>query len=196
MNLNLSHMQKGLTAKWARHFLTIALLWGVATPIVSVRAAQEPQMPGMQMPPGQTATEHPSMKKPAARAFPRFRQAQRDAHEKLFTLEEAQEIAREKNPTLRQAEAGIKAARAREQQAGLLPNPVVGYSGDEIRGGETGGGKQGFFVEQRIIMGGKLDKARAVFAKEASPGFAPYISMVSGFSLAMSMTSGTAICMR
>jgi len=55
-----------------------------------------------------------------AHALLRFGQAQRDAHEKLFTMGEAQEIARAKNPTLRQAEAGIKAARAREQQAGLL----------------------------------------------------------------------------
>jgi cobalt-zinc-cadmium efflux system outer membrane protein len=69
---------------------------------------------------------------------------------------------------LREAEAGIRAARAREQQSGLLPNPVVGYSGDEIRGGETGGGKEGFFVEQRIVTGGKLSKARAVFAKDTS----------------------------
>ena len=169
MNLNLRHMPKGLSAKWGRNFLTIALLFGVGTPIVSVRAtAQEPQMPEMQMPAGQNAMQHPAMKKPAAHAVPRFGQAQRDAREKLFTLEEAQEIARAKNPTLRQAEAGIKAARAREQQAGLLPNPIVGYSGDEIRGGETGGGKQGFFVEQRIVMGGKLGKAQAVFAKDTS----------------------------
>src|SRR5256885_8938901 len=168
MNLKQSHMPKGLATKWGRNFLTIALLLGVGTPIVSTLAAQEPQMPEMQMPAEQNATQHHAMKKPAAHTLPRFGQVQRDAREKLFTLEEAQEIARAKNPTLRQAEAGIKAARAREQQAGLLPNPIVGYSGDEIRGGGTGGGKQGFFVEQRIVMGGKLDKARAVFAKDTS----------------------------
>src|SRR5256885_5734506 len=169
MNLNLRHMPKGLTANCGRHFLTVVLLLGAGTPIVSVRAAaQEPQMPEMQMPAERNATQHPAMKKPAARTLPRFGQAQRDAREKLFTLEEAQEIARAKNPTLRQAEAGIKAARALEQQAGLLPNPIVGYNGDEIRGGETGGGKQGFFVEQRIVMGGKLGKARAGLAKATS----------------------------
>src|SRR6266704_6985790 len=102
MNLNLRHMPKDLAAKWGRHFLTIALLFGVSTLIVSTRAtAQEPQMPEMQMPTGRDATQHPAMKKPAAHALPRLGQAQRDAHEKLFTLEEAQEIAREKNPTLR-----------------------------------------------------------------------------------------------
>src|SRR5256885_11854889 len=168
MNLKQSHMPKGLATKWGRNFLTIALLLGVGTPIVSTVVAQEPQMPEMQMPTGRDATQHPAMKKAAAHALPRFGQAQRDVREKLFTLEEAQEIARAKNPTLRQAEAGIKAARALEQQAGLLPNPIVGYNGDEIRGGETGGGKQGFFVEQRIVMGGKLGKARAVFAKDTA----------------------------
>src|SRR5882672_5817912 len=168
MNLNLRHMPKGLAANCGRHFLRLALLLGVGTPIVSILAAQEPQMPEMQMPTERNPMQHPAMKKPAAHALPRFGQAQLDAREKLFTLEEAQEVARAKNPTLRQAEAGIKAARAREQQAGLLPNPIVGYTGDEIRGGGTGGGKQGFFVEQRIVMGGKLGKARAVFAKDTS----------------------------
>ena len=64
----------------------------------------------------------------------------------LVTLEQVEKIAREMNPTLRQAEAEIRAAKARQQQAGLYPNPTVGYTGDEIRGGSVGGGKQGFFV--------------------------------------------------
>jgi len=100
--------------------------------------------------------------------FPRFGEAQKNSNQKLFTLEDAQLIAREKNPTLRQAEAGIRAAKARQQQAGFLPNPIVGYSGDEIRGGSVGGGKQGFFIEQRVITGGKLGKSRDVFSKETS----------------------------
>ncbi len=50
---------------------------------------------------------------------------------------------------------------------GLYPNPSVGYAGDEIRGGSVGGGKQGFFVQQTIVMGGKLGKSRAVFGAEA-----------------------------
>ncbi len=131
---------------------------------VAAAIAQEPSMPGMQMPPNKAATQHHMA--PRALELPRFGQAQKDNHEKLFTLDEAQQIARQKNPTLRQAEAGIRAAKARGQQAGLLPNPIVGYNGDEIRGGEAGGGKQGFFIEQRIVTGGKLNKAKAVFAKE------------------------------
>src|SRR4029077_17551704 len=70
------------------------------------------------------------------------------------------------NPTLRQAEAEIRATKARQQQAGLYPNPTVGYTGDEIRGGSVGGGKQGFFVQQTIVTGGKLRLSRDIFGKE------------------------------
>ena len=42
----------------------------------------------------------------------------------------------------------------------LYPNPTVGYTGDEIRGGSVGGGKQGFFVQQTIVTGGKLAQPR------------------------------------
>jgi len=125
-------------------------------------------MPGMQMPAQQSETHHHGDTQSSGAEFPRFGHAQIGAEQKLFTLEDAQLIAREKNPTLRQAEAGIRAAKARQQQAGLLPNPIVGYSGDEIRGGAEGGGKQGFFIEQRIVTAGKLGKSRDVFTKEVS----------------------------
>src|SRR5258708_15679086 len=93
--------------------------------------------------------------------------AQTNAQGKLVTLEEVQKIARDMNPTMRQAEAQIHAARARQQQAGLYPNPTVGYAGNEIRGGSFGGGEQGFFVQQTLVTAGKLKLGRDVFAKEA-----------------------------
>jgi len=130
--------------------------------------AQEQTMPGMQMPSAQNEIHRHRAAKPGDADYPRFGQAQKEPGRKLFTLEDAQQVARAKNPTLRQAEAGIRAAKARQQQAGLLPNPVVGYSADEIRGGAEGGGKQGFFVEQRVVTGGKLARSRDVFAKETS----------------------------
>src|SRR5580692_1395591 len=83
--------------------------------------------------------------------YPRLGRAQENAGGALVTLEQAQKLAEETNPTLRQAEAEIRAARARQQQIGLYPNPSVGYAGDEIRGGSVGGGKQGFFVQQTIV---------------------------------------------
>ena len=104
--------------------------------------------------------------KPVQPLFPRMGRAQEQAQGKLFTLEDAQRLAAESNPTLRQAEAEIRAAKARTQQAGLYPNPSVGYTGDEIRGGSFSGGKQGFFLEQTIVTGGKLGKSRSVFEQE------------------------------
>jgi cobalt-zinc-cadmium efflux system outer membrane protein len=42
----------------------------------------------------------------------------------------------------------------------------VAYTGDEIRGGSVGGGKQGFFVQQTVVTGGKLRLSREVFGRE------------------------------
>ena len=100
--------------------------------------------------------------------FPRLGRDQQNAKGPLFSLDQALKSASENNPTYRQAEAGVRAARGRAQQAGLYPNPSVGYSGDEIRGGEIHGGKQGFFVEQRIITGGKLSRTRQLMNKDTS----------------------------
>jgi cobalt-zinc-cadmium efflux system outer membrane protein len=104
---------------------------------------------------------------PAEPVYPRMGRAQEQAQGKLFTLDEAQRLATESNPTLRQAEAEIRAAKARTQQAGLYPNPTIGYTGDEIRGGSINGGKQGFFAQQAIVTGGKLSKSRSVFEQES-----------------------------
>jgi outer membrane protein, heavy metal efflux system len=98
--------------------------------------------------------------------FPQMGHAQEQAQSKLLTLDDARRIAAESNPTLRQAEAEIRAAKARTQQAGLYPNPSIGYTGDEIRGGSNNGGKQGFFIEQSIVTGGRLAKSRTVFEQE------------------------------
>ena len=98
--------------------------------------------------------------------YPELGRAQLNSTSPLVTLEQVQSIARQNNPTLRQAEAEIRAAKARQQQAGLYPNPIVGYTGDEIRGGSIGGGKQGLFAEQTIVTGGKLARSRDVYTKE------------------------------
>jgi outer membrane protein, heavy metal efflux system len=41
-------------------------------------------------------------------------------------------MALEHNPTLGQAEAAVRAAEGRRLQAGLYPNPIVGYQGEEL----------------------------------------------------------------
>jgi len=84
-----------------------------------------------------------------------------------LSLFELERIATQNNPTLKQAEANVQAARGRVRQAGLYPNPTVGYTGDEISPGPIiRGGEHGFFVDQRIVLGGKLGKNRQVFSHE------------------------------
>jgi len=87
---------------------------------------------------------------------------------RTLRLEDLEQMALAGNPTLAQTEANLRVSAARVQQAGLYPNPTVGYYGDEIRGGSTGGGKHGGFVSQTIILGGKLRAARRVAELEAS----------------------------
>lgn len=126
--------------------------------------AQTPSMAG----PAQMPMQHEHGGIPIVQPeFPQMGRAQHQAGAQLVTLEQAEKMATETNPTLRQAEAEIRAAKARQQQAGLYPNPSIGYTGDEIRGGSFSGGKQGFFVEQTIVTGGKLGKSREVFGADS-----------------------------
>lgn len=89
-----------------------------------------------------------------------------DPDPKTVSVEELQEMALRNNPTLAQATANIRSAEARKQQAGLYPNPIVGYQGEQIRGGFYRGGEQGFFVQQDIVMGGKLGLNRKILEPE------------------------------
>ncbi len=84
-------------------------------------------------------------------------------------LEELEQMALKNNPTLAQAEAAIRAAEGRRKQAGLWPNPVIGYDGDGIafndlvrpyRSGHYA------FVEQNIVTFGKLGKSKQIAARE------------------------------
>ncbi len=77
-------------------------------------------------------------------------------------LEDLERIALANNPTLPQAQANLRIAEGLARQSGLYPNPTVGYYGDEIRGGYLGGGKQGGYLSQTIVLGGKLGAARRV----------------------------------
>jgi len=98
--------------------------------------------------------------------FPRPGDSQRVAPGPVYQLEDLERMATAHNPTLGQADRAVDAARGRERQSALYPNPTAGYEGEEIRGGVYGGGEQGFFVEQPIILGGKLGLNRKVGAGE------------------------------
>jgi cobalt-zinc-cadmium efflux system outer membrane protein len=82
-----------------------------------------------------------------------------------LTLADLEGIAFQNNPTLAAATARIDSARGRQDQAGLYPNPVIGYHATEI--GNLGtAGQQGGFVSQRFITGGKLRLDQAIAGKE------------------------------
>jgi len=85
-----------------------------------------------------------------------------------LSLERLEQMALERNPTLRQAQAELDAARGRARQAGAFPNPIVGYTAEEVSGGAViRGGEHGAFIEQQIPLGGKLARSRTIFDREA-----------------------------
>src|SRR6266498_531713 len=86
--------------------------------------------------------------------------------QKMVTMDELQQMALQNNPTFAQSAANIQAAEGRKKQSGLYPNPSVGYQGEQIRGGSFHGGEQGFFVQQDIVLGGKLGLNRRIFDQE------------------------------
>jgi len=150
--------------------LLISILFLALSQLLAQTSEQQ-QMSGMQMPmpeppPKQNppAQQMPGMQTPMP-AQPDQPNAQQPAGPK-WTLEQLQQIAVEHNPTLKQAQAEIRAAEGRNRQAGMYPNPTVGYNGEERRGGSFRGGEQGGFVQQDIVLGGKLGAAQRVFEQE------------------------------
>jgi outer membrane protein, heavy metal efflux system len=85
---------------------------------------------------------------------------------RAMTLEEFEALALKNNPTLKEAQAIVRSSAGFARQAGLWPNPSVGYQGEEIRGGSFHGGEQGAFVQQNIVLGGKLGLRRNVFEQQ------------------------------
>lgn len=103
----------------------------------------------------------------SAQSAPLAPQAAAPAAGGAVTLESLEQLAVQHNPTLAQAAAKVEAAQGRAVQAGLYPNPTVGYSGEEM-GNEGTAGEQGGFVDQLVVTGGKLRLARRKFAQEVT----------------------------
>ena len=87
----------------------------------------------------------------------------------VLTLADVERMAIQNNPTLAQAEAAIRAAQGRRKQAGLFPNPIVGYQGEEFAFRAFKEKSEHFgFIEQTIPLGGKLTKSRRIFEREVA----------------------------
>src|SRR5262247_597339 len=87
--------------------------------------------------------------------------------EPALRLEDLERMALQNNPTVGQAEAAVRAAEGRRAQAGLMPNPIVGYLGDELSARAFDQKSEHYvFAEQEVPLGGKLKKSRDIFARE------------------------------
>ena len=82
-----------------------------------------------------------------------------------LTRADLEGMAFQNNPTLAAAAARMNVARGKQLQAGLYPNPVIGYHGVEM-GLRGTSGQQGAFISQRFITGGKLGLDQAIAGKE------------------------------
>ncbi len=87
------------------------------------------------------------------------------ADEPSLALADLERLALQFNPTLAQAAMAVKAAQGDYVQAGLYPNPVAAYVGDEING-DGSAGLQGGGFSQEIVTAGKRRLGQAVASRE------------------------------
>jgi cobalt-zinc-cadmium efflux system outer membrane protein len=88
------------------------------------------------------------------------------ANKPAMQLNQFEQFALASNPTLQQANALVRQSAGQARQVGLLPNPSVGYQGEQIRGGSYGGGEQGAFVQQTFALGRKLGLRRDIYEQQ------------------------------
>lgn len=87
------------------------------------------------------------------------------SQEPTHSLESLIETAKQSHPQISEASAQIDVAQGLWAQAGLGPNPLVGFSGQQL--GSNGQAEQiGLLVEQRLLRGGKLSLSQMVAARE------------------------------
>lgn len=77
------------------------------------------------------------------------------APESILTLDDLEATALANSPAVQQASSQVAAARGEWLQVGLPPNPVVGYSGQQLGSGGQAE-QQGVYLGQTFITGKKL----------------------------------------
>jgi cobalt-zinc-cadmium efflux system outer membrane protein len=89
-------------------------------------------------------------------------------------------------PSLRRAGYQVDIAAGRVTQAGLYPNPSFAFDAEAI-GSEVGsGGETIYRIEQEIVLGGKLSKARSVAESDRLAAQAEFVA--AEFALASQVT--------
>lgn len=82
-----------------------------------------------------------------------------------MTLADLEGMALQNNPVIGEASARVAAAQGNWEQVGLRPNPVIGYSGQQL--GSGGAAEQnGGYIGQEFVRGNKLGLNQEVAAWE------------------------------
>jgi cobalt-zinc-cadmium efflux system outer membrane protein len=106
---------------------------------------------------------------PLAPRLPDVPKAELPDSGKPYTLGELQDLALRNNPAIRRAAAAADAAYGASVQAGLYPNPNVGWQADQMQPGNKPNnnmGQQGAYIQQLIKTCGKLSLAKAAAGME------------------------------
>ena len=85
----------------------------------------------------------------------------------FLRLEDLERRALSANPTVAQAEAIARSVAGRQRQVSLYPNPIVGYSADDVAAREPGRSRHFVWVQQSIITSGKRGLVQRAVAQEA-----------------------------
>jgi len=106
------------------------------------------------------------------------------ASQPAYQLDELLALATSNNPTLVQARLHISAELGKALQAGLYPNPVLSYEGEQIfldiEGNKDSPGEfQGGVLQQRFVTAGKLRLSRDKYLRRAH--VSEHLAMVQQF---------------
>jgi cobalt-zinc-cadmium efflux system outer membrane protein len=82
-----------------------------------------------------------------------------------LSLSACVDLSLHQHPELLVAASQIDSARGQLVQAGLYPNPVAAYQGDDMNAPGAGAGKQGAMITQSIVTAGKLRLASDAAAR-------------------------------
>lgn len=115
---------------------------------------------------GRRFTEPPNPPRELNLDVPRIDRPE-NAERPTYTLDDLLSLASQNNPTILQARLHINATLAQAMQAGLYPNPVLNYSGEQIGVGGTAGEWLGATLRQRFVTAGKLELSRRKYLQRS-----------------------------
>lgn len=93
-----------------------------------------------------------------------------------LSVDDAIRVAIGNSPSLRRAGYAVDAAAGRVTQAGLYPNPSFVFDAEGLGSDAGSGGETIYRVEQAIVLGGKVDKAKGVAEADRSAAQAALVA--------------------